>query len=803
MSLSTYYLNQRISILQSEINAITGGGGGGVPTSSDLADVLLNGNSAGVTDINMNLQDILAVSNINAVTINSGAGTLTLPSVVAFTNAVAPTCVANPQNPTELCNKQYVDSQSVLTAYQLYFNYSVPYTVPSGATYSSLSSTQVATPTTVAWTTNSTAAVFLGGFFNLLSTLDITSIPAGVWTLLAFANLNTVAGQGRVGFFYTIIGTASSGAETILYTSPASLLLNTVTPLIGSVSVQGTVPLIPLTGYTGLGIKLFIQSNTATVTSGSVIYQTPSAYSSILTSVLPISAITTITQVLTAGNNALDVTQTFSATGSPTTTNIDDAEVEIIDGTNGINSKLEYDRLTLAGNYAFYNTSNVVSNTGMVTTTTDTLNNFNYLTNATYTDLNIQRQIQSTFINETTGANFADGIFYQTNDTFTSPLDNTKLSLKASSTSGTITCYNPTTSTSAPLDFQASALTLNGSPIASPTPDLNAVLLVGANAGGQNITGLNNVDLVSINSTIYPPPTPSWGDTLNVSATANQDINLNNNNINSVNNINLNTINGLSPTTIGLNWGDFTGSNAYANLPSQQYQVFSFPYTTNQTNSYFSSFDANANATSYLYASQLIFQDGGSGTSTTYTSNSIQSTNGTDFTITAGTGASTALRLDCSQLIINGSAYPPAIPTIRPLFFNNGSNGFSVSSGSWANQGTIYTFNFPLANQAYMMSVNFSLYTDSFENSGAMYVDFNNSNGTYAPSTYSASRPVAQTGNNSVFNTSGSSQFVFNDWVSFTTDNNSQLIMEFYLGHNGGTWSGNYYWSLVANVLSP
>jgi hypothetical protein len=102
------------------------------------------------------------------------------------------------------------------------------------------------------------------------------------------------------------------------------------------------------------------------------------------------------------------------------------------------------------------------------------------------------------------------------------------------------------------------------------------------------------------------------------------------------------------------------------------------------------------------------------------------------------------------------------------------------------------------------MSVNFSVYTDSFENSGAMYVDFNNSNGTYAPSTYSASSPVAQTGNNSVFNTSGSSQFVFNDWVSFTSDNNSQLIMEFYLGHSsGGNWSGNYYWNLVANVLSP
>jgi hypothetical protein len=234
----------------------------------------------------------------------STTDSLLLPSVVAFTNAVAPTCLANPQGSTDLCNKQYVDSQSALTAYQLYFNYSVPYTVPSGSTYQTLSSTQIATPTTVAWTTNSTSPVLLGGFFNLLSTLNITSITAGVWTLLLFANLTSVAGQAREAFFYTIIGTASSGAETILYTSPASLLLNTVAPLIGSVSIQGTIPLISLTGYTGLGIKLYIQSNTASLTTGSVIYQTASAYSSILTSVLPISAITTLDQVLTAGNTA-------------------------------------------------------------------------------------------------------------------------------------------------------------------------------------------------------------------------------------------------------------------------------------------------------------------------------------------------------------------------------------------------------------------------------------------------------------------------------------------------------------------
>lgn len=304
MATTPTYINQRINNLQAQINSIISGGGGGVPTSSNLADVLDNGNSAGAFDVNMNSQDILAVDNINTVTINSSLGALTLPSPVAFTNAIAPTCNANPQNPLELCNKQYVDSQSVLTAYQLYFNYSVPYTVPSGSTYSELSQVQVVNPQTIAWSTSSTSPVFLAGFFNLLTNLNITSIPAGVWTLLAFANLTSVAGQGREAFFYTIIGTASTGAETILYTSPASLLLNTVTPLIGSVSIQGTIPLISLVGYTGLGIKLYIQANTATLTTGSIFYQTLNSYSSILTSVLPISSISTLDQVLIAGNSA-------------------------------------------------------------------------------------------------------------------------------------------------------------------------------------------------------------------------------------------------------------------------------------------------------------------------------------------------------------------------------------------------------------------------------------------------------------------------------------------------------------------
>jgi len=71
MSLSAYYLAQRISYLQSELNAIIDGtGGSGIPTTSNLATVLTNGNSAGTQNIDLSNNDILQVDNINLTTIN-------------------------------------------------------------------------------------------------------------------------------------------------------------------------------------------------------------------------------------------------------------------------------------------------------------------------------------------------------------------------------------------------------------------------------------------------------------------------------------------------------------------------------------------------------------------------------------------------------------------------------------------------------------------------------------------------------------------------------------------------------------
>jgi len=59
-------LNQRVNALTAKINNI-------VPGGENLADTLLNGNSAGASDLDMNTNDILQVNNIDLTTINGSA----------------------------------------------------------------------------------------------------------------------------------------------------------------------------------------------------------------------------------------------------------------------------------------------------------------------------------------------------------------------------------------------------------------------------------------------------------------------------------------------------------------------------------------------------------------------------------------------------------------------------------------------------------------------------------------------------------------------------------------------------------
>jgi hypothetical protein len=215
-------------------------------------------------------------------------GDLTIAGQVNFNNLSSPPhCSTLPSNDNDLCNRLYVDSQAALTAYQLYFNYSETFTTPAPAsiTYKKLNPLQVASPYTLPWTISAVGDQFIAGFFNTLVGENIpTSIPAGVWTMLCYANVNAIADQSHVGVFFTLVGYTSTGAETVLFTSSLSALITVVDSSIGTSSISGTVPLTSLVGYTGLGVKLYINSNTSAVRTGNIFFQNADSYSSILTS---------------------------------------------------------------------------------------------------------------------------------------------------------------------------------------------------------------------------------------------------------------------------------------------------------------------------------------------------------------------------------------------------------------------------------------------------------------------------------------------------------------------------------------
>ena len=92
---------------------------------------------------------------------------------------------------------------------------------------------------------------------------------------------------------------------------------------------------------------------------------------------------------------------------------------------------------------------------------------------------------------------------------------------------------------------------INGSaypPYPTAPYGLNSVLTIDNNANSQNITGVNNIDLTTINGASYPPSAsiPDLNNVLNQGNSAYHDIDMTNNQILNCNNINTATINGTA-----------------------------------------------------------------------------------------------------------------------------------------------------------------------------------------------------------------------------------------------------------------
>lgn len=357
------------------------------------------------------------------------------------------------------------------------------------------------------------------------------------------------------------------------------------------------------------------------------------------------------------------------------------------------------------------------------------------------------------------------------------------------------------------IDSITPQITINGVPIGGGggSQGLQSVLSIGNDAVGQSITGVNDIQLSTINGSGYTPfYVPDINAVLAAGPNAYSPLYMNNYDIYGVNNLYCVTLNGMTPTTIGLTWSNLTGTMAYGNLPNTAYEVYNYPNTTSQRYDRFNVNDTSTNSNAYLTTYSLNFEDGYSGTTTTYGSNNISSNNGTNFTITAGPGGSTNLNLNCSQLVINGTPYNP---TSIKRFNSSSSYSFGIGSGNWYNVGIgsspIYYISGLDAYAYYTVSINFTCTTNSFENTGSMYLGYTNGQGSWPGGCITNGRPAAGFGDNNKFGIGSTTQFVFNDYVYFQADASGQLAIDMYFGHNGGSWSGDYQWSINGFVITP
>jgi hypothetical protein len=243
--------------------------------------------------------------------------------LVNFNNlATPPHCSATPTDPNDLANKAYVDALSPMTSYIVFLNYSQTFTTSTPTVYKKLNPLTNNTPTTVAIHTTNTTPLLIAGFFNTKADLKFANtIPAGLWSLILYANCTSNNDQNHLGLNFVLIGVTALGVETIIETSAYSPLINVLSPLIGTYACILTIPTaIDITAYDQIGIKVYALSNTSAGRDGSIFFQYPSYYSALQTSFA-----TTQAADITITNNTWTGTNTFNNTTNLNTTIIQGA----------------------------------------------------------------------------------------------------------------------------------------------------------------------------------------------------------------------------------------------------------------------------------------------------------------------------------------------------------------------------------------------------------------------------------------------------------------------------------------------
>jgi hypothetical protein len=369
--------------------------------------------------------------------------------------------------------------------------------------------------------------------------------------------------------------------------------------------------------------------------------------------------------------------------------------------------------------------------------------------------------------------------------------------------------------------------------------NIQQVLTTGDDAGGLSITNLNNISVSTINGGSYPPSIPDLTAVLGAGNSASGY------DINGVNNLQCNTINGGTITTIGLTWSDFQSQNAYNNLPSsnayaldnssgsqaetratgfycynngslmgQSCSTLITPYTWTQqvASNEWLRYDYNGGSAYF----KLGYDNGSNGTTFSQIDNGVfityQKSFGTGyewrgrFIMEADNGLIISskdetnniyksIKLNASDCFLyDGVSSVSLKPKITGSV--NGSANWGIGAGGWNN---IVSTSFGMSsswsgNKNFAVSLTFNNY-DAQENTASLYFYIMENGVAYYPFTSNSSYAVPCFAHNGFANNSTTANIT--DVININNSGSSTLTLYINIAHNGGTWSGNGFWSLT------
>lgn len=216
---------------------------------------------------------------------NVWTGTQLFTGAVTFNDDLsAPHCAIVPANGDDLCNKSYVDSVMAASKFELFFNYSQ---LAPGSTLKLLSSSQLVTNQLVTTSVPIASSATIATFSNTFAALGISkTIPAGVWQMTVFANINDTTNSGHFAFSFSIYATITGGAALLIATSGITPFVFAFTPSIGSYTTSISLPETNCSTYDNLTVEIRVINTRTSGQAGDIrnFFQYENIYSYLLTS---------------------------------------------------------------------------------------------------------------------------------------------------------------------------------------------------------------------------------------------------------------------------------------------------------------------------------------------------------------------------------------------------------------------------------------------------------------------------------------------------------------------------------------